>query len=155
MNQPPSGAASKKIEPDTNTPPIRKLQYPNPDSAEQLRQEDYRHRLEHRHREQEHHHRAVQREQLVEGVRRDEVVVRHRQLRPHDQREHAREQHESERGQRVPHADPVVVDVGPAEEPARGRLPHFAQAILLGLADRGIVLVGGNVLGALGGHLSP
>ena len=26
MNQPPSGAASKKIEPQTNTPPIRKLQ---------------------------------------------------------------------------------------------------------------------------------
>ena len=26
MNQPPSGAASKKIEPATNTPPIRKLQ---------------------------------------------------------------------------------------------------------------------------------
>src|SRR3546814_3244240 len=28
MNHPPSGAASKKIDPATNTPPIRKLQYP-------------------------------------------------------------------------------------------------------------------------------
>ena len=28
MNQPPLGAASKKIEPQTKTPPIRKLQKP-------------------------------------------------------------------------------------------------------------------------------
>src|SRR5690606_38752270 len=32
MNQPPCGAALKKIEPQTNTPPIRKHQKPNADS---------------------------------------------------------------------------------------------------------------------------
>ena len=32
MNQPPSGAASKKIEPQTKTPPIRKHQKPKADS---------------------------------------------------------------------------------------------------------------------------
>ena len=69
MNQPPSGAASKKIEPQTKTPPIRKHQKPKADEprkrqvarAEHLRQEQDRDRLEDRHGEQEHHHRAVQR----------------------------------------------------------------------------------------------
>jgi hypothetical protein len=32
MNQPPAGAALKKIEPQTNTPPSRKLQYPYAES---------------------------------------------------------------------------------------------------------------------------
>jgi hypothetical protein len=123
--------------------------------AEQLWQQDDRDRLEHRHSEQEHHHRAVQREQLVKRVRGDEIVVRHRQLRAHDQREHACEQHEAERGQRVPDADPVIVDVGPAEEPAARRFPDLAQAILLALSDGGIVLVGGDIGRTVGRHFSP
>ena len=89
MNQPPSGAASKKIEPQTKTPPIRKHQKPKADSRgngrsrapSMPRQQEDRHRLEHRHGEEEHHHRAVQREDLVVEIGGDEIVVRHRELR--------------------------------------------------------------------------
>ena len=48
--------------------------------AQHRRQEEDRHRLEDRHGEQEHHHRAVQREDLVVEVGRQEVVVRHGEL---------------------------------------------------------------------------
>ncbi len=109
--------------------------------TQQLRQDQDRNRFEHRHGEQEHHHRAVQREELVERRCRDEVVVRNRELCADDQREHAREQHHHVRGDRVPGADPVVVRVSPPQEQPRRGLPGRAQALLQRRAHGRIVLV--------------
>ena len=129
MNQPDEGAASKKIEPQTKTPPIRKLQKPKAPRrgkgqlarTEHRRQEKDRHRLEDRHGEEEHHHRAVQREGLVVEIGRDQVVVGNSELRAHEQRQHAGEQHEGEGGRAVPEADLRVVDRGPVAPAGRIR----------------------------------
>ena len=48
--------------------------------AEHLRQQQDAHRLDRRHGEQEHHHRAVHGEDLVVGLLAEEGVARHRQL---------------------------------------------------------------------------
>ena len=95
-------------------------------------------RLEHRHREQEHHGRAMHGEELVEPVRIKELVVRHRQLHPHQQRKHARTQHEEQRRQRIPGTHLVVVHGGPVGKPLRLH-PGAAQPrlvrLLLGRID--------------------
>ena len=97
MNQPPLGAASKKIEPQRNTPPSRKHQKPNAESrrerqiarAQHLRQEKDRDGLEHRHGEEEHHHRAVHGENLVVDIGGEKLVSGHGELHAHEQRQHA------------------------------------------------------------------
>ena len=77
-----------------------------------------RHRDRHRRHEQVDHGRAVHRKQLVVGVVRDELHVRLRQLRAHQQREHPAEQEEEQRAhaEREPHA--FVVGAGDGAEPA-------------------------------------
>ena len=120
----------KKIDEQTNTPPMseapeavrrqpRKRQVAR---AEHLRQQHDRDRLEDRHREQEHHHRAVQREDLVVGLGRQEIVVGPGELDAHQRREHAAEQEKQQRRRRVPLADFRVVHFRPVA-PALEALP--------------------------------
>ncbi len=78
--------------------------------AEHVRQQIDRERLDHRHGEQEHHHRAVHREDLVVGSCRKQRVAGQRELRPHQEAEHAGEQQEEQRGRDVQLADVGVVD---------------------------------------------
>ena len=129
MNQPACGAAPKKIEPQTKTPPRRKLQKPKAESRgngrsrarEHAGQQVDRHRLEDRHGEEEHHHRAVQGEGLVVEVGGDERVVGHGELGAHEERQAAGEEHEDEGGGAVPEADLGVVDRRPVAPAFRQR----------------------------------
>ena len=59
--------------------------------AEHLRQQQDAHRLDHRHGEQEHHHRAVHGEDLVVSFLAEEGVAWHRELQPHQQCKDARQ----------------------------------------------------------------
>jgi hypothetical protein len=131
INQPLFGAAPKKIEPQTKTPPIRKHQ-------KHGGQEEDRHRLEDRHGEQEHHHRAVQGEDLIVHLRRQEVILRHGELSPDQQAQQTREQHEAKGGGAVPQADLCVVDGCPVAPAARIG-PYGAKlGLLRGLFGSGL-----------------
>ena len=102
-----------------------------------LRQQQHAERLHRRHREQEHHHRAVHGEELVVGLLAEHAVQRQRELRAHDERQHAGEQEEQEGGADVPGADVVVVDDGQAPQAAR-RMPDALE--FLQLARRPLAL---------------
>ena len=65
---------------------------------------------QHRHDEQEDHGRPVDREQLVVGVLRHDVLLRRRELGPHEEGHHPAGDEEGERGHDVEQADPLVVD---------------------------------------------
>ena len=148
MNQPPRGAASKKIEPQRKIPPSTKHQKPKADRRGKGRSRApsicgrnmIENGLEDRHGEEKHHHRAVQREDLVVAVGGEKVVVGHGELEAHQQREHAAEEEEDEGGGRVPEADLRVVDLRPVA-PAFRHLPRPQQALFLGalhLLGRGL-----------------
>ena len=77
--------------------------------------------------EEEDHRRAVHREELVVGVLGDEVVVRLRELGPHEQRHQAGREEEEERRDDVEDPDPLVVD---------RRQPAGDAAVAPGRADR-------------------
>jgi hypothetical protein len=96
-----------------------------------LRQDENRERLENRDGEEKHHHGAVDREDLVVAFGREEVVIRERELNPHQQGERAAEQEENECRRRVPHADMLIVHRRPVP-PAFRCLPRLQQAIGLG-----------------------
>jgi len=80
-----------------------------------------------RHGDEEDHRRAVHGEDAVEGLRRDEVVVRADQLDPHDGRFDPADHQEEQRVDDVEQADALVIDGGhpllePVEERLRGGL---------------------------------
>ena len=77
--------------------------------------------------EEKDHRRAVDREQLVVGVLGDEVVVRLRELGPHQERHHPGREEEEERGDDVEDPDPLVVD---------RRQPAGDAAVAPGRVDR-------------------
>ena len=120
--------------------------------AQHQRDDVDRDALHHRHGEQEHHGRAVHREQLVEPRRADHVVVRPRELQPHQQRQHAAEREEDQRGDDVAAADLLVVDGRePADEsrrPAPGALEPSGElrAFELGPVARDILALFGEPL---------
>ena len=87
--------------------------------AEHRRQQEDRHGLEDWHGEQEHHHRAMQRERLVVKVRGHELVAWQSQLQAHQQRQCAGEEHEGEGSGSVPETDLIVVDRRPVEPTGR------------------------------------
>ena len=74
--------------------------------AEHARQQQHRDRLDDRHREQEHHHGAVHREELVVGVGVEEASLPgYGELDAHEQREHAGAEEEQKAGGDVEDAD--------------------------------------------------
>jgi hypothetical protein len=93
-----------------------------------LGQDEDGERLENRDREKEHHHGAVDREDLVVALGREEVVVRECELNPHQQRERAAEEEKHARRGRVPDAHVLVVHRRPVA-PALRRLPGLEQPI--------------------------
>jgi hypothetical protein len=95
-----------------------------------VRQQQDAHRFHCRHGEQEHHDRAVHGEELVVELWPDEVVLRHRELGPHQQGEHAGEDEEQESGADVEQADEIVVVLGEQAQPARQR-PDAPQLLEL------------------------
>ncbi len=150
MNQPPLGRRAEKNRaghedaadqeaPEAISREARERQVAR---RQHLGQDQDRERLEQRHREQEHHHAAMQREQLVVEIGRHQIVVGHGQLRAHQKGEPAREQHECEGGRGIPEADLGVVDRRPVA-PAAWEFPDFEQALGLGLLTGAIGVVGG------------
>ena len=93
--------------------------------ADHQRQEVVAQAGHHRHDEQEDHRRPVHREQLVVGLRSDQVVVRDAQLQAHQQRLDPAEQEEHEGRDHV--QDPDLLVVG------RGQPPRPAAALGLGV----------------------
>ena len=87
--------------------------------AEHLRQQENAHRFDDRHGEQEHHHGAVHREDLIVGLRRQERIARHCELKAHQQRQDSREQEKQQRGGDVKVANDRVVDRGDDPPPLR------------------------------------
>ena len=90
-----------------------------------LRQQEHGDRFDDRHREQEHHHGAVHREELVVGAGVEEGHARIGELDAHQQREHAGAEEEQKARGDVENADVGVVDLGEEGEAPRhgpGRL---------------------------------
>jgi hypothetical protein len=83
----------------------------------------------HRDDEEEDHRQAVEREELVVGARRDEVVVRLDQLRPHHHRLDAAGAEQDERRPEVEEADPLVVGRRQPAEHAWPALPHHLEPV--------------------------
>jgi hypothetical protein len=68
--------------------------------------------FDHRHRKQEHHHRAVHGEELVVGGSAHQGVARYGQLGAHDERQHTGQHEEQHGGGHVVEPDVDVVDGG-------------------------------------------
>jgi hypothetical protein len=159
MNQPPSEIEEQRAEEHDaadEVGPKREGTEPREwlvARAEHLRQHQDAHCLDHRHREQEHHHRAVHGEDLVVGLLAEERVARHRELQPHQQRENAGQYEEQQRGADVKVADHRVVDV--ADDPPAFRrgpdAPKFGQ--LSRRARRGIWILEPGLGGGHGAYL--
>ena len=84
---------------------------------------------QHRHGVEEDHRHAVRREQLVVLLRRQQWLIRPRQLDAHDQRLEAAQQQEDEGGDDVAKPDLLVVDGRQPAERAAFRLPHLLQLL--------------------------
>ena len=117
--------AANQETPESESSKPRKWQFAR---AQHGRQQEDRHRLENRHGEEKHHHRAMQRKGLVVEVGRNQVVFRHGQLGSHEQRQQARKEHEGEGRRTVPETDLGIVDRRPVA-PAGRDWPTRREAV--------------------------
>ena len=94
---------------------IQKLKAFKPRESHVARADHQRHQIireaeQHRHAHQEDHGRAVHGEQLVEGLRRDEMIVRDGQLDAHDRGFQAADHQEQDAVDDVHQAELLVID---------------------------------------------
>ena len=98
--------------------------------AQHARQQVDRDRLDDRHREQEHHHGAVHREELVVGAAAStQRVVGHGELRAHQQRQHAGQHEEQQRGARCRTAPMCVLLTAESRRQPLGGAPGALQRL--------------------------
>ena len=128
MNQPSFGTApARKLrideQPGEQEDPVGERVQPRERHvarADQQREQVDREPRQHRQRVEEDHRDAVHREELVVLLRRQQRLVRLRQLKAHDQRLDAAEDQEHEGRDDVAHAERLVIDgAEPAVEPGR------------------------------------
>ena len=141
------GDAADEISPERVCAQPRKRQVPR---GEHVGQQEYAHRLDRRHGEQEHHHRAVHREDLIVERVPDQGVLRHGQLRAHQQTQHAGQDEKEEGRPDVEKSDIGVVDDG-QEVHAGRRPPHLLE--LRQLARWSRQRIGKRHASGSGGHV--
>ena len=113
----PEDHAAEDVEPERERGQARER---HPPRADHQRHEVRREPEQERHGDEEDHRRAVHRQHLVVGVAREEVLVGRRELRAHEQREHAAADEEDDRREDVEDPDALVVG---RREPRREAVP--------------------------------